>query len=382
MSLGYSAVVKPGIGISVVIDGTPFNVAKDAINYNELFAALSEGADRERIRKLASPIAALRTLANNEGLEIAENAETGELQVSYEGKPLRGVIASRILDLFRAEQGFEIYRKFVAKALTNRDPDAVDQLFRFMEANRLSIHPDGDVLAFKAVRQSYYDHHSGSVLYALGTYVSMPREKCNPDPHQTCSTGLHVGGDSYVKTQYSGSKMLIIKINPADFVAVPYDYNNAKARVCKLFVYAEITETAMKDVLGAMITTIPSGEKHLDKATPKEKKAPVFAPKGTAGPARDPVETAPGLVTVKPGPVRDARGHFVKRETLIAPVTPAVPVPADNDVQTERTFIHAPTGLTLTESELRAGIAKGQRAFSAETGIPRSTLQGWFKSLG
>lgn len=385
MSLGYSAVVKPGIGISVVIDGTPFNVAKDAINYNELFAALSEGADRERIRKLASPIAALRTLANNEGLEITENAETGELQVAYEGKPLRGVIASRILDLFRAEKGFEIYRKFVAKAITNRDPDAVDQLFRFMEANRLSLHPDGDVLAFKAVKSNYYDHHSGKVLYALGTTVEMPREKCDSNPNRSCSTGLHVGGDSYVKTQYSGSKMLIIKINPADFVAVPYDYNNAKARVCKLFVYAEITETAMKDVLGAMITTIPSGEKHLDKATPKEKKAPVFAPKGTAGPAKDveELQVVSSLFPIaKAGPARDSRGHFVKRETLIAPVTPAIPVPADDDDQTERTFIHAPTGLTLTESELRAGLAKGQRAFSVETGIPRSTLQGWFKSLG
>lgn len=385
MSLGYSAVVKPGIGISVVIDGTPFNVAKDAINYNELFAALSAGADVERIRKLASPIAALRTLANNEGLEITENAETGELQVSYEGKPLRGVIASRILDLFRAEKGFEIYRKFVAKALTNRDPDAVDQLFRFMEANRLSLHPDGDVLAFKAVKSNYYDHHSGKVLYALGTTVEMPREKCDSNPNRSCSTGLHVGGDSYVKTQYSGSKMLIIKINPADFVAVPYDYNNAKARVCKLFVYAEITETAMKDVLGAMITTIPSGEKHLDKATPKEKKAPVFAPKGTAGPAKDveELQVVSSLFPIaKATPARDSRGHFVKRETLIAPVTPAIPVPADDDDQTERTFIHAPTGLTLTESELRAGLAKGQRAFSVETGIPRSTLQGWFKSLG
>lgn len=373
MSLGYSAVVKPGVGISVVIDGTPFNVAKDAINYAELFAALSEGADRERIRKLASPIAALRTLANEEGLEITENEETGELQVAYEDKPLRGVIASRILDLFRAEKGFEIYRRFVAKALTNRDPDAVDQLFRFMEANRLSIHPDGDVLAFKAVRKDYFDHHSGRVLYALGTYVEMPREQCNSNPHVSCSTGLHVGGDSYVKSQYSGSKMLIIKINPSDFVSVPFDYNNAKARVCKLFVYAEITETAMKDVLTSMITTIPSGEKNLDKVT-KPKTPPVFAPKGVAGPARDPEEPVTKAVTVKPGPARDSRGHFIKSK-------PVATTPPVDDVPEERTFIHAPTGLTLTESELRAGLAKGQRTFSAETGIPRSTLQGWFKSL-
>lgn len=380
-SLGYSAVVKPGIGISVVIDGTPFNVMKDALNYQDLFKALSEGASVDVIRNLASPLKALKTLANDEGMSILEDPETGEIRVEYNGQPLRGVIATRILDLFRAEKGFEIYRRFVAKAISNRDPAAVDQLFRFMEANRLSIHPDGDVLAFKAVRQDYFDHHSGTVLYKLGTYVSMDRAKCNPDPHQTCSTGLHVGGDGYVRSQYSGSRMLLIKINPADFVSVPFDYNNSKARVCKLFVYAETTETAMKDVFVTMITTVPQGEKHLEEAekvkgpAPKAK-TPVFAPRhGSAGPATGATIATP-VDAGKAGPARDAKGHFVKQSPVIAPE------PEEEEDEDQRTFIHAPTGLTLTEGELRAGMTKGQRAFSAETGIPRSTLQGWMKAIG
>lgn len=375
-SLGYSAVMKPGIGIAVVIDGKTYNVSKDSLNYGDLFKALSSGADLDTIRKLSSPLSLLRTLAADEGLSIAVDDETGEMQVSYEGQRLRGVIASRILELFRAEKGFQTYRKFIGKAIKNRDPDAIDQLFCFMEANRLSIHPDGDVLAFKSVRGDYYDHHSGKVLYKLGTYVSMPREKCNSNPHESCSTGLHVGGDSYVSTfgNSSDRRMLLIKIDPADFVSVPYDYNNSKARVCRLFVYAETTETAMKDVFVNLITTDPNGEAHL-KAV-EEPKSP--APKGN-------IKTFDMSTSA---PQRDAKGHFVKRSTtLVPPVQPKIPVPApdpedETDEETkERVFIHAPTGLSLTASELLAGIQKGQRKFSDETGIPRSTLRGWVASL-
>jgi hypothetical protein len=35
---------------------------------------------------------------------------------------------------------------------------------------------------------------------------------------------------------------MVVKINPADVVAIPADYNNAKARACKYEVVAEYTD--------------------------------------------------------------------------------------------------------------------------------------------
>jgi hypothetical protein len=54
---------------------------------------------------------------------------------------------------------------------------------------------------------------------------------------------LHCAGWNYLPHFGSGSestdRIVIVKVNPADVIAVPNDYNNAKMRVCKMEVLRE-----------------------------------------------------------------------------------------------------------------------------------------------
>jgi hypothetical protein len=98
--------------------------------------------------------------------------------------------------------------------------------------------PKGGVL--QRVKQqikstTFTDTHTRTMDIKLGDVVSMPRADCDPDPNNTCSSGLHVGSMDYV-----GGCDLILNclISPEDVVSVPVDYNNTKMRCCKYFAFS------------------------------------------------------------------------------------------------------------------------------------------------
>jgi hypothetical protein len=68
---------------------------------------------------------------------------------------------------------------------------AVNELYGFLEKNRLPITPDGHFLAYKKVRDDYKDIHSGTMDNSVGKIVEMERNQVNDDKNQTCSSGLH-----------------------------------------------------------------------------------------------------------------------------------------------------------------------------------------------
>lgn len=73
----------------------------------------------------------------------------------------------------------------------------------------------------------------------------MSRNQVNEDATQTCSHGLHVANWDYAHNVYSAGSdavMLEVEVNPADVVAVPVDYNQAKMRVCKYKVLGVVTQ--------------------------------------------------------------------------------------------------------------------------------------------
>jgi hypothetical protein len=61
-----------------------------------------------------------------------------------------------------------------------------------------------------------------------------PRSKNN-----TCSTGLHFCSEGYLNS-FGGERTVIVKINPADVVSIPSDYNDAKGRACRYEVIGEL----------------------------------------------------------------------------------------------------------------------------------------------
>jgi hypothetical protein len=83
------------------------------------------------------------------------------------------------------------------------------------------------------------DVHSNTMLNAPGCVVEMERNAVDDNKDQTCSTGLHFCGMSYL-SHFGGERTVIVKINPRDVVSIPSDYNDAKGRACRYEVIGEL----------------------------------------------------------------------------------------------------------------------------------------------
>jgi len=88
---------------------------------------------------------------------------------------------------------------------------------------------------------TFTDWHTRKSTIMLGEAVTMPREECDNDPNNTCSSGLHVGAPGYVAGFGGNSKtnyILACLVSPMNVVAVPYDYDFEKMRTCEYLPYA------------------------------------------------------------------------------------------------------------------------------------------------
>jgi hypothetical protein len=123
--------------------------------------------------------------------------------------------------------------KFWEKLQKNPSFRSVQQLWPFMDHKGIAFAPDGDILAYKSVRQDYRDHHSGEFDNHPGKILTMPRNQVSDDPNVACAEGFHFGSMNFAEGFNSGGRIIIAKINPADVVAVPYDDSMQKMRTCR-----------------------------------------------------------------------------------------------------------------------------------------------------
>jgi hypothetical protein len=166
-------------------------------------------------------------------------------EVIYDGKPLHNVMCERILDIMREGLDATGLVKFLENLMQNPSYTAVQELYLFLEANQIPITEDGHFLAWKKIRNNWKDIHSNSVDYSVGATPSMKRNEVDPDRDRTCSNGLHCAGWSYLPhfgSNGDSDRIVIVKVNPADVIAVPNDYDNAKMRVCRMEVLREYAD--------------------------------------------------------------------------------------------------------------------------------------------
>jgi hypothetical protein len=152
--------------------------------------------------------------------------------------------------------------------MKNPSKRSVDELYGFLEKNSLPITPDGHFLAYKKVRRDFKDIHSGTMDNSPGTIVEMERNQVDDNKDQTCSTGLHFCGLSYL--EFFGdrnSRVVIVKIDPADVVSIPSDYNGAKGRACRYEVIGEMGVKA-EDAFTAPVQTNAHGTETVHAAKP------------------------------------------------------------------------------------------------------------------
>ena len=214
--------------IVVVHNGKQNTVKSDHANYEKLLAAFRE--ERwDDVPGLLSTTSAVEVLSNGalkvvDGQVYLRNDDGGEFTVS---SSLNDNIVLHI------EQGLDLKPlvRFAQNLQMNSSSRSVQQLFDWIQNTNLTITDDGCFIAYKGIKSDFKDSHSSEFDNSPGTVVSMPRNQVDDDPSRTCSHGLHVASFDYAST--FAQITVSVKVNPADVVAVPTDYNRTKMRVCK-----------------------------------------------------------------------------------------------------------------------------------------------------
>lgn len=190
-------------------------------------------------------------------------------QLYYGENVVRGILGKRILEMIKLGHDCRPLESFLENLLQNPSSRAVEELYGFMEVSQLPITDDGHFLAYKSVRQDFTDHHTGTMDNSVGSIVSMERNLVDENKDRTCSYGLHFAAHEYAKGFGSGGRMVILKINPKDVVAIPSDYQNMKGRACRYEILEEVERgdsslVNAQVVVGKKKTYVPQSDNYDD----------------------------------------------------------------------------------------------------------------------
>ncbi len=264
--------------ITVMVNGTANTVREGQINFLALRDAI-RNKDWDAIPDLVSPARAVEKFAA--GRVSVQNGE-----VLLDGEVVHNAVTGRILDM--VSEGFDAdpLMRFLERLMQNPSRTAVNELYLWLEGTRLPITEDGCFMAYKKVRDDYRDFYTGEVLNKPAelmtdadleyikqvrgnvtvtvengvTTLSMPRNKVDDDRNRTCSYGLHFCSLSYLPAYHGGQgRVLLVKIDPADVVSIPSDYDNAKGRAMRYEIMGEHVKDERTEAYSTSVATA-SGE--------------------------------------------------------------------------------------------------------------------------
>jgi hypothetical protein len=285
MSFPY---IVQGSNITVVIGTTPHTVSKNHITYNKLLAAIKAG-EWETVQDIIEPKQVVLNFGQG-------NVSIEGDKIFWKNREMHNALTKRMVAMIQEDFPVEPLIAFMENLMENPSKRAVNELYGFLEKNTLPITSDGCFLAYKKVRQDYFDVHSGTVLNkpsaymtdedtaalaeAVGknnevtvavedgvTVVSMERNLVDDDQNRTCSTGLHFCSQDYLRS-FGGERIVILKINPRDVVSIPNDYNDSKGRCARYEIVDEIDKDKADEAFAK--TVQEAAEKEASTLTPEK----------------------------------------------------------------------------------------------------------------
>ena len=226
------AFVRTKSGLTVFLsDGTPVNVQEGHSNFGKISTGLLGGSLLEEdLKTLLDEEKSITVWSQG---KIKFDGET----TTFDGFPLHRSIEARLHSIIESGGSLEVMEKFIQNLYLNPSLNSVEQLYGFLDANKLPITEDGCFLAYKKVRHDFMDLKTGTFDNSVGKKPSMIRNQVDDNKYETCSRGLHVASYSYMEhygtsgTTDLDDVIVVCKVNPKDVVSVPVDYNNAKMRV-------------------------------------------------------------------------------------------------------------------------------------------------------
>ncbi len=221
------------------------SVRRGTLEFDRALEAIRAGDMKALVDAMA---ATEQTVQANIDRFADKSIELRDSAVFIDGEPVPVDLSKRIVGYAEQRLPYRSLVNFWRKLRTNPSYRAVQGLFRFLMKNHFPITEDGHFLAYKGVKADWKDCHTGTISNKIGLTVEMPRNQVDENPNEACSSGLHVASYNYAHTGYGGGHAgsngekghtIVVRVDPADVVAVPYGDADEKMRVCKYVVLAE-----------------------------------------------------------------------------------------------------------------------------------------------
>lgn len=227
--------------ITIFLD-KPYTVPATHPMYKEIKEALTTGkANHNEIKELINLKVCLVSYCKGRIKVYGDRLEMDK-------QVLHGSLVDRIVKLAKEKQPVEYLFKFLENLYNNPSRSSIDELYLFLEDNKLPITPDGCFLAYKGVGEDYKDCWTGKFDNSVGQTLKMRRCDVDDDRQRCCSYGFHCGRYDYAKEyKPAAGHLMVVKVNPAHVVSVPYDYDNAKCRVSEYTVVGEVQEDKLSE---------------------------------------------------------------------------------------------------------------------------------------
>lgn len=369
--------------INLLLDGRMRTVQRGHINFEAVKQAIRDMTETYNATYRDACVERLRSLVDVPTFiaKVTEGrVKVGDGEVRFDGQPVRGVIAERLVALLREGLDVRPLARFLDRVSNNPIETARDEIYLWLESGNLPICDDGCFLAFKKVQNDYSSSHlnpDGSKFYNyIGTTVKHPlgREGCDPNRDRTCSNGLHFCSWQYLPQFGVGgeSRVVILKVAPEDVVAIPSDYNNSKGRAWKYTIIGEspedecahlFDETPVVDNWG-LYDGRDYGDENDTDCDDYDAEGDVCGYGCASCHSDDMVDDDEQDVDH----TDDEQDIDLEDED------------EDEDADLELSFRHGRK--TYEASEIKQLVEDyGQRGVSRMTGIPRTTLQGWLAQI-
>lgn len=211
--------------------------AADSARYDNVISLLREQKFSEAIT--AAQPAPLRRAAEMTASGLDVRVVHGTLTIN--GKVSNIPIADHFIQKMEAGLSTEDLEHFAANLNANPSFQVRTRLYNWLAENQMPITDDGHFLAFKSVKTSLWDHHTGNTFkHDIGDVIEIPREEVDDNQEESCSYGAHFASEKYAKT-FGGPNavIVVVKVDPRDVVAIPC--NEDKGRACRYVVIDHCT---------------------------------------------------------------------------------------------------------------------------------------------
>ena len=260
------------VAITLFLNGQNARLEKTDKRYPAIIKALNLPVEEQEAAVLSilnpGPLT-VKSIKDQEGFEYKDGS------VFYQGEELPVTLVKKVLSILEDGLPVKHFVSFWDKLHNNPSSSSVKELIDFLSYRELPLTDDGCILAYKGVQQNYYSSHGnkatkvlqgtvnseGQIYNGVGEVIEVRRRDVDDVRQNECSHGLHVGSLDYAKG--FASRMVLVKVDPADVVSVPMDCEFQKCRVCKYEVIADYVSKITSSVVDedGEDTLVPDGSK-------------------------------------------------------------------------------------------------------------------------